>query len=41
MPGLIVVPDQMPIGMAIEDLLLITECTESDEWQGQIEYLPL
>jgi hypothetical protein len=41
MPGLIVVPDQMPIGPAIEDLLVIAECTESAEWQGRIEYLPL
>jgi hypothetical protein len=41
MPGLIVVPDQMPIGPAIEDLLVIAECTASEEWQGCIEYLPL
>jgi hypothetical protein len=41
MPGLIVVPDQIPIGPAIADLLLIAECTEFEEWQGRIEYLPL
>lgn len=41
MPGLIVVPDQMPIGPAIADLLLIAACTESEEWEGRIEYLPL
>ena len=41
MSGLIVVPDQMPIGPAIEDLLVIAECTESEEWENRIEYLPL
>jgi Domain of unknown function (DUF5615) len=41
MSGLIVVPDQMPIGPAIEDLLVIAECTESAEWESRIEYLPL
>lgn len=41
MPGLIVVPDQMPIGPAIADLFLIAECTEPEEWAGRIEYLPL
>lgn len=41
MPGLIVVPDQMPIGPAIADLLLIAESTEPEEWKDRIEYLPL
>jgi hypothetical protein len=41
MSGRIVVPNQMPIGPAIEDLLVIAECTESEEWESRIEYLPL
>lgn len=41
MPGLIVVPDQMSIGLAIADLVLIVECSEAEEWEGRIEYLPL
>jgi len=31
----------MPIGAAVEDLLIIVECIEPWEWEGRIEYLPL
>jgi hypothetical protein len=30
-----------PCTIAIEDLLLITECSRPDEWEGQVHYLPL
>ena len=41
MTGLVIVPEQMPIGPAVEDLLILVECIESWEWESRIEYLPL
>ena len=41
MAGVIPVPQSLPIGRAIEDLLLLVECTSQAEWQGQVRYLPL
>lgn len=41
MPGVFEVNRGLPIGAAIEDLLLLTECSEKGEWEGQVRYLPL
>jgi hypothetical protein len=41
MPGLIEVHRFVPIGRAIEDLLLIIECSAERELEGRILYLPL
>lgn len=41
MPGLIEVGSSVPIAAAIEDLLLIAECSLPGEWEGQVRYLPL
>jgi hypothetical protein len=41
MPGLIVVPQTLPIGTAIEEIVTLIECSSDDEWEGQIVYLPL
>jgi len=41
MPGILEVSRRVPIGVAIEDILLIIECSFQDEWHGQILYLPL
>jgi Domain of unknown function (DUF5615) len=41
MPGIFEVSDSLPIGQAIEDLLLLAECSEEDDWEGQIRYIPL
>ncbi len=40
-PGLILVPKKMPIGAAIEDLLLIWQVSEAGEWINQMRRLPL
>jgi hypothetical protein len=40
-PGVFEVSDSMPIGQAIEELLLLMECSREGEWEGRIEYLPL
>jgi len=31
----------VPLGPAIEDLLLTAECSLPGEWEGQVRYLPL
>jgi len=41
MPGVFEVSRKVPIGVAIEDLLLIAECSLEGEWEGQVRYLPL
>jgi hypothetical protein len=41
MPGVIAVAQSMPIGSAIEDLVLIAECATPEECRNQVWYLPL
>jgi len=41
MPGVFEVSHRVPVGLAIEDLLLIAECSLDGEWEGQVRYLPL
>ncbi|HEX8734890.1 MAG TPA: DUF5615 family PIN-like protein [Pyrinomonadaceae bacterium] len=41
MPGIIEVPQLVPIGEAIEELILIAECSLENEWQNQVIFLPL
>lgn len=41
MPGVIEVNRSMPMGVAIEDILLLAHISESGELNGQIIYLPL
>lgn len=41
MPGVFEVALDVPIGSAIEDILLLAECSLDGEWEGQIRYLPL
>lgn len=41
MPGVFEVGQEVPIGQAIEEILLIAECSLEGEWEGQIRFLPL
>ena len=41
MPGVIEVPRQMPIGQAVEDLLLVMAAGQPEDWDHQVIYLPL
>ncbi len=41
MPGIFEVNRRVPVGVAIEDILLIAECSLEGEWEGQVRYLPL
>jgi hypothetical protein len=39
--GIIEVPQSLLIGIAIEDILTIAECSSAEEFVNQILYLPL
>lgn len=41
MPGVFVINDHFPIKQAINELFLINTCTEQEEWNGLVVYLPL
>lgn len=41
MPGVFEVSRNVPIGAAIEDILVLTEYSLEGEWEGQVRYLPL
>jgi Domain of unknown function (DUF5615) len=41
MPGVFEVSRAVPIGVAIEEILLLAECSLVGEWEGQVRYLPL
>jgi hypothetical protein len=41
MPGVLEISDQMPIGQAIEEILLIIEASFEGEWENQVRYIPL
>lgn len=40
MPGLFVVSQQAALASVIDDILLVAECSESGEYDGQVIYLP-
>ena len=41
MPGIIAVPDDLPIGQAIEQLQIVVECSGENDLENQVLYLPL
>lgn len=41
MPGVFEVGREVSINQAIEDILLLAECSRKGEWEGQVRYLPL
>lgn len=41
MPGVFEVSRAVPVGRAIEDILLLAECSLENDWSGQVRYLPL
>jgi hypothetical protein len=38
-PGLIIAPQDMPVGEAVEALLLVALASEPEDWQDRVEYL--
>ncbi|MDJ0574639.1 MAG: DUF5615 family PIN-like protein [Xenococcaceae cyanobacterium MO_234.B1] len=41
MPGLFEVSRRVSVGLAIEEIILIAECSIEGEWEGQVRFLPL
>jgi len=41
MPGVFVIPQEESISRIIEEIILLAECSSADEWEGQVNYLPL
>jgi predicted nuclease of predicted toxin-antitoxin system len=41
MPGLFLVNDRLPIGQAIQEILLMVECSEQVDWRDRAVHLPL
>jgi hypothetical protein len=41
MPGVFEVSRRVPVGLAIEEILLLAECSLEGEWEGQVRFLPL
>ena len=41
MPGVFVIPQGLPIGRAIEEIVFVAECSSEEEWTNMIQYLPL
>ena len=40
-PGLLLIPQHLPVAVAMEDILLIWFASEAEEWVNRIRYLPL
>jgi hypothetical protein len=41
MPGVFEVGRHVPIATAIDDIILLAECSLDNEWEDQVRYLPL
>jgi hypothetical protein len=41
MPGVFVVPERMPIGQAIEEILFLSVDVDPGEWKDQVLFLPV
>jgi predicted nuclease of predicted toxin-antitoxin system len=41
MPGVILVPADLHIGAAIEDILLISLCCSAEEMENQVKFVPI
>ena len=41
MPGVFEISMQVPISVAIDDILLLAQCSLEREWEGKVSYLPL
>jgi Domain of unknown function (DUF5615) len=41
MPGLFEVSRRVAVGLAIEEIILLAECSLAGEWEGQVRFLPL
>jgi predicted nuclease of predicted toxin-antitoxin system len=41
MPGVFLVGDRLPVGQAIEEILLMANCSDMGEWEELVVFVPL
>lgn len=41
MPGVPIVDDQLPLGKAIDELLILAVCSKDEEWRDRMVYVPM
>jgi hypothetical protein len=41
MPGVFEIGRHVPVGVAIDEIVLLAECSLEGEWEGQVRYRPL
>ena len=41
MPGVFILNDRMPIGQAIQEILLMNACSDQLEWNGRAVHVPI
>jgi len=41
MAGVFLLNDRLPVGEAIEEILLLDACTAQAEWNGRVVHVPL
>jgi Domain of unknown function (DUF5615) len=41
MPGIFLVSNLLPVGHAVDELVLAIECSFDEEWKDQVTYFPL
>jgi hypothetical protein len=41
MAGVFIINDRFPVGLAINEILIIATCSEQQEWHGRAVQLPL
>ncbi len=41
MPGVFILNDRFPVGRGVQEIELVTACSEHAEWNGRVVYLPL
>ena len=41
MAGVFEVPQDMPVGAVIEELVIVATCSQEGEWDGLVRFLPL
>ena len=41
MPGVFEISQNLPIGIAIEEIVTIAACSRDEEWNDMIQFLPL
>ncbi len=41
LPGVVIIPKEMPIGIAIEELSIVLACSNPDDYPNRVIYLPI